>query len=373
MAWFTFSTLLYVFLLLLCYPLYTFLNYSLIQPYRRCRILRSQHIRGPSFVPFLGQIPLLNDFVNRDAILEFGPHMVQRYGHVCQYFLGPWIVLQLSDVDYVLAAWKTQHSHYHKGLFTKTMMAPLLGMESLVLVDEPTHGRNRRMIAPAFHFTHLQQMTSIMQQETLTAIEQLLPTTPSSPTSPMVEVELHKWFIDLALSIILASSFGSSLALHPEARDVIYNALTVVLRLMQTRSLMLVSHFPIIRDLPILGKTETDRGKAEMERVVMQMVKDRREGRSHSQCQGQDLLDILLSARDEKGEGFTDEQIRADAMTFVLAGTSSCASLQHSPTIRLTTLHLTLPIPPIATPAGLLSETCIQLIVCFYFLSVCRT
>ena len=29
--------------------------------------------------------------------------------------LGPWNVLQMADPDYILAAWKTQHSHYHKG------------------------------------------------------------------------------------------------------------------------------------------------------------------------------------------------------------------------------------------------------------------
>ena len=35
------------------------------------------------------------------------------------------------------------------------MLGPLLGEESIILVDEPTHGKHRTMIAPAFHFQHL--------------------------------------------------------------------------------------------------------------------------------------------------------------------------------------------------------------------------
>ena len=82
-----------------------------------------------------------------------------------------------------------------------------------------------------------------------------------------------------------------------------------------------MEYVPLLRRLPILYKPEIDRGKAEIERIVIEMIQHRRSGQSHSVCDGDDLLDILLHARHpETGEGFDDEQIRSDAVTFVLAG-----------------------------------------------------
>ena len=234
-------------------------------------------------------------------------------------------------------------------VFAKSMLGPLLGQQSLVLVDEPSHGANRKMIAPAFHFQHLTQLVSIMADETNRAIDQLLNRVKAGGSNPTATagvlreeskeggassergadvVEVHKFFIDLALNIIMQSSFGNSLQHIPDAQATIYHALSVVLTLMQTRSLSMVSHMPLIKELPILGKVESDKGKAAMEAVVMRMVRDRVSRRSHSLCEGADLLDILLEARDpETGKGFDEEQIRSDAMTFVLAGHETTSSL----------------------------------------------
>ncbi|CAF1075937.1 unnamed protein product [Adineta steineri] len=56
---------------------------------------------------------------------------------------------------------------------------------------------------------------------------------------------------------------------------------------------------------------------------VDQSIIDRRNGKSSSLCSDHDLL---LSAVDDQGEPFSDEQIRDEAVTFVLAGhdTTTC-------------------------------------------------
>ena len=97
---------------------------------------------------------------------------------------------------------------------------------------------------------------------------------------------------------------------------------------MQKRQLTLVEYIPLLRRLPILYKPQIDAGKAEIERIVIEMIQQRRSGQSHSQCDGDDLLDILLHARHpETGLGFDDDQIRSDAVTFVLAGHETTSSL----------------------------------------------
>ena len=341
------TALFYIALSVVLYYVYRLLDYLVIQPYRRYSVLKQQHVPSTPFIPVIGDLFTLQHYGRTNQLLVMGKqHFAAKYGLVMQFMLGPFNVLQLADPDYVLAAWKTQHSHYHKGLFAKSMLGPLLGEQSMVLVDEPRHGKNRKMVAPAFHYSHLHSLVSIMVDETNRAIDQLLVRVKSNSSSSgagahveksaahkgMKEegdiVELHKLLTDLALNIIMHSSFGNSLQHIPDAQAIIYNALTTVLTLMRVRSLTMVSHIPILRDLPILGKLESDRGKAAMEAVVMQMVRDRASGRSHSLCDGPDLLDILLQARDpDTGEGLDEEQIRSDAMTFVLAGHETTSSL----------------------------------------------
>ena len=309
-------------LALLAYLLYHVLQFGLLQPLRRHLLLLRSGVKGPTFVPFLGHILAFNAYFSTSRFLEWGRDYIRQHGDPFQYHIGPFTIVHTADPDVILSAWKTQHGYYHKGVFAKTMLGPLLGPNSLVLIDEPQHGTNRVMLSPAFHFAHLRSMTSIMVDETVAAIQQLFtpspssdtssPSPPSSSSSSSVRVELHRWFTDLSLTVIVTSSFGNSLSHIPDAKTIIHHSLTVVLDLMQMRSLSTVGQIPIIRDLPILGKVETERGRAQLQAVVQQMVRDRRAGRSHSSCEGRDLLDLLLSARDERtGEAFSDEQVRS--------------------------------------------------------------
>ena len=215
-----------------------------------------------------------------------------------------------------------------QGIFAKSMLGSLLGNNSLVIIDNPAHGKHRKMISPAFHYARLAQLVPIMIGETAHKIDDVVASFPAASSDPHLTVELHSFFIALTFRIIMSSSFGNSLDIVPSASSVIHHALSVTMPIMQKRQLALVNYIPLIRHLPILGKTEGDRGKRDMEDVVMQMVQLRRAGQSHANCEGNDLLDILLEARDpQTGEGFDDAQIRSDAMTFVLAGHETTSSL----------------------------------------------
>ncbi|CAF4731416.1 unnamed protein product [Rotaria sp. Silwood1] len=57
------------------------------------------------------------------------------------------------------------------------------------------------------------------------------------------------------------------------------------------------------------------------------VITDRRQGRSISLCAGSDLLDLLLSAVDSDGHSFTDEEIKDQPLTFVLAGHETTSNL----------------------------------------------
>ena len=372
------SLLLTVTFLVVSYYVYLVVNVAILQPYRRYRILASQGIKGPPFKPLIGDLLMIRHYSNTYRRLEMGEDKRAMYGLNWQFLLGPFNLLTLSDPDYVLAAWKTQHTaNYHKGVFAKSrthphthwatltsharftpqrwhtsglfassehqltpahtlcarssvvsgMLGSLFGPNSLVIIDNPAHARHRKMTAPAFHHARLAQMCSIMIQETANKIGEVAAAAAASEAGHTT-VELHAFFIGLTFRIIISSAFGNSLEAIPDAGEIIHHALSVTMPIMQKRQLALINYIPILRSLPILGKTESDAGKKAMEEVTMQMVQQRRAGASHSNCDGDDLLDILINARDpETGEGFSDEQIRSDAMTYVLAGHETTSSL----------------------------------------------
>ena len=312
-------------LLLVSYYVYRFVDLAVLQPYRRYRLLAQQGIKGPPFYPLIGNLLTLRRYHTAGRRLDFSSDNRQQYGSVHQFMLGPFNMLSMSDPDYVLAAWKAQSSHYHKGVLTKTMMAGLVGTQSLLLIDEPQHAKHRKMLAPAFHYAKLHSMVSIMVAETQRKVDALLsqlpPASQSAQSAPSLSVDVHHTFTELTFNIIMSSSFGNSLQTIPHASATIARALTVTLPIVQRRQLALIEYLPVLRDLPVLGKQEAVQGVSDMNAVVMQMVQDRRAGRSHSNCPGEDLLDILLNARDpDTGEAFPDEQIRSDALTFVVAG-----------------------------------------------------
>jgi cytochrome P450 len=80
----------------------------------------------------------------------------------------------------------------------------------------------------------------------------------------------------------------------------------------QVNSLFLTpSFFPTPGNLKFKAAIKT------LDEVVFDVIEQRRQG----QTKGNDLLDLLLEARDEEtGEGMTPQQVRDELMTFYLAG-----------------------------------------------------
>jgi cytochrome P450 len=174
-------------------------------------------------------------------------------------------------------------------------------------------------------------MVSIMTHQTQLSLERLWKGSGQSAGGSVitgVRVELHQWFAELTLSIMLASSFGTSVTDDPRLLRQIVGGLHEYLQVTRQRVTSGIAFIPIACNLPIAGKPDLDRISATLNATVEQIIRDRRAGRSHATCEGDDLLDILLNAVDtDTGKGFSDEVIRSQSLTFVLAGTDTTSSL----------------------------------------------
>ena len=78
---------------------------------------------------------------------------------------------------------------------------------------------------------------------------------------------------------------------------------------------------PWLRSLPWPGMREFRRAVDDLNRAVAHIIAQRRQSKQG----GDDLLAMLMAARDEDGSGMSDKQIRDEVMTFFLAGHETTA------------------------------------------------
>ncbi|CAF4027924.1 unnamed protein product [Didymodactylos carnosus] len=258
-----------------------------------------------------------------DTIMQYQLDQQAKYGNVSQIQLGPVPHLVLFDPDLISDVLKKHAKNYTKTEIFRTVFKPIIGLNNLFVSDGQQHEQSRRMIQPAFHFVKLQSMISIMTQKTTEAIDEWLLTF----TAEKKELDLPRELNSLTLSIIASSAFGEGFETIQDGKRIICNLFTHVVEATQWRSMNLINQIPLLSKLPLWKKDIVDNGAAEIAKFVNQIILDRKTGKSHSICSGNDLLDLLLLAKDDDDNGLSDQEIQEQALTFVLAGHETSGNL----------------------------------------------
>ena len=207
------------------------------------------------------------------------------------------------------------------------LIEPIVGRHSLILTPSPTHARNRKLLMPPFHGQKIAQWTSIIGDLTELHLADLLD---GGPTA------VRPWAQRLTLDVILRVVFGIESA---ERRDVYRHALD---RLMNPQIVPILFLPDVLqRNFGPLspGGILAARRKA-VDDLLMEEIAARRA--DPSAAEKQDVLSVLLSARDEDGEGFTDVELRDELKGLVVAGHETTATaiawtlhfLAHNPDKR---------------------------------------
>jgi len=129
------------------------------------------------------------------------------------------------------------------------------------------------------------------------------------------EVEVQREMTLLTRSIVSRCLFGSDVEDSGGAIETIIEALMTNFNQL-TDSAVLIPLF-----VPTPTNLRFKRGKAELDAMVYRLIAKRRQ-----QPEGDDLLSVLLQARDDDGFGMTDQQLRDEVLTLFLAGHETTAS-----------------------------------------------
>ncbi|CAF0952931.1 unnamed protein product [Rotaria sordida] len=170
------------------------------------------------------------------------------------------------------------------------------------------------MLNPAFHFVKLQSLIPIMVDQTRKTINELL-----LLSNERQFIDLQTEINTLTLAIIASSAFGKDFESMTNSKRIINRVVTELLEATEYRMVRMIDQIPIILRLPFWRKDIINKKSKEISDFVDQIIADRRHNRSTSLSSHEDILDILLSAVDTQGQTFDDQEIKDQALTFVLA------------------------------------------------------
>ena len=187
------------------------------------------------------------------------------------------------------------------------VLEPILGANSVLLLDEAAHLEQRRLMLPSFHGERMQGLAGLMSEIT----EREVASWPRDEP-----VALHPRLQRLTLEIILRAAFGLE---QSERRERLRDKLTAVLAFAESPISVLP---PRVQRLPVGPPGRLQRLLAEVDALVFEQIDERRNGGAG----GDDILAMLLAARHEDGSPMSGPEIRDELITALVAGHETTAS-----------------------------------------------
>jgi cytochrome P450 len=253
---------------------------------------------GPRGVPILGMLPA----VRRDPTGVF-MRAALRYGEVVSFKIANrrgFLITNPADVRHVL---QDNARNYHKSpLYEKLRL--FLG-NGLLTSEDDFWLRQRRIAQPAFHRQRIAELANVMAYAAREVASQW--ETIASVGRP---VDVAEEMMRLTRTVVLRALLGADLGPFADKID----AAWVIINERVGESFWSLG---IADRLPTPSYRRFQDARAVLKGAVDHVIAERRRQPSDSA----DLLSMLLSARDEEtGEGMTDEQLRVEVTTFLLAG-----------------------------------------------------
>ncbi len=193
-----------------------------------------------------------------------------------------------------------------------TVLRPVLGASSVLLLDGAAHMRQRRLMLPPFRGERMSAYTSIMIDATERATAAWRPGDARS-LRPIAQ--------QITLEVILRAVFG----VEDGAQQ---HALGEALRaLLDLGTSPLATVFSMIewaqRDLgPLTPWRAFLRMRDHADSLIYAQIARRRDAKTD----GVDVLSLLLKARDDDGKAMTDSELRDELMTLLIAGHETTAT-----------------------------------------------
>ncbi len=274
--------------------------------------------------------PWIQTFQWLTSPLEYMEACAKRYGDIFTLRIGPVFTPQVfvSNPQAIQQIFTTDPKQLDSGAAAGSG-APLLGTNSLLSLEGKPHQRQRKLLTPPLHGERMQAYGELIGDITQQVTSEWPVGESFTVLSSMQEISFQ---------VILKAVFGLKDGLRYKKLKEILIAILNPKRPIFRAILLL---FPLLRqDLgPRSPWGSYLRLRQEMDDLIYAEIQKRRSLADQSR---NDILSLMMAARDEAGEPMTDLEIRDELMTLLVAGHETTASslawalywIHHQPEVR---------------------------------------
>lgn len=245
----------------------------------------------------------------RIGMLPFLEQLRQAYGDVVYFGGGRRRFYLVSDPEAIRGVLVSKAQHFIKSPILRS--ADLVLGQGLLLSEGDLHRRQRRLMQPAFHAQRVTAYAADMVALTERWCERF---------SDGAEIELAEQMTGLTLQIVAKVLFDAEIEADV---DELGEAMSVTVTMFDR------ARHPLrwlLDRLPLPSNRRFLRAVERLHGLIDSLVEDRRRELATKGEVRQDLLTLLLTARDEAGESMTDQQVRDEAITLFAAGHETTAN-----------------------------------------------
>jgi len=243
--------------------------------------------------------------------LAFLLEMSERYDKIAHFRAGKLPVYVVHHPDGVKHVLQEQPRRYSKDTIQYRALATITG-KGLLTSDGSFWLRQRRLAQPAFGKSRLLELDSIVVPATEAMLARWF-----DAASTQRELDVDDEMMKLALEVVGKALFGIDLSQDaPRLTHAVLSALDHIVY--RARNIIVAPAF-----VPTPGNLRFRAALRTLDDAVYGFMRERR----HTGNLGDDLLGMLLRARDETtGEAMTDIQIRDEILTMLIAGHETVAA-----------------------------------------------
>ena len=260
------------------------------------------------------QIPIwLQTFQGIFRPIDYLESMHQRYGDIftMQTFGFPPTVC-LSHPQAIQEVFTADPSLFDTAT-SNAILQPLLGEYSLIQLDGTAHQRRRKLLMPPFHGERMRAYGNIICDITKEVINEWTVGKSFCIRSSTQEISLR---------VILRAVFGIDEGERFEQLRELYSAMLDSFNSPLSSSLLFLKFLQ--KDLG--SWSPWGRFLRKRQQIHELLIAEIRERQTQPNSSREDILSLMMSARDEEGQPMTEAELRDELMTLLFAGHETTAS-----------------------------------------------
>jgi cytochrome P450 len=245
--------------------------------------------------------------------IPFLERCARKYGDFFTVRFPVGTVVFVSNPEVIKQIFQGDPDVLHAGEANAAPLEPLMGKNSVLLLDGPEHMRQRKLMLPSFHGERMQRYGDLMREIAEDEIRGW-PVGRPFPLRPRSQA--------ITLEIIMRTVFGiEDVERLAHLRDRLGRMLDIGTHPTALASIVLL---PIRRTIGRRVWGRFQRLRDDVDAVLYDEIARRRD--DPATAGRDDVLSILLQARDEQGNPMTDLELRDELMTLLVAGHETTAT-----------------------------------------------